>query len=190
MGLFAQWRAARQLQRKADRFVETLLGEPHADDVRWLATGATRGDEDHARWELRYARRAIGVLVAQRDALDDRTGSVVARAMSAAFERDPRIGRDRIELAERQFNARLSAYRDALEARVADPVPRLGQTLLAFAGGSFRDVDDHVRRAGELLSNYESDANDQLRDIFGSAALPEHIPPSALVGASDRETPS
>jgi hypothetical protein len=191
MGLFAHWRAARQLQRKADRFVETLLGEPGVEDVRWLATSATRGDEDHARWELRYAKRAIGVLVAQRDALDDRTASVVAHALSAAFERDSRIGRDRVELAERQFNARLSAYRDALGARVADASPRLGQTLLAFAGGSFRDVDAHVRRAGELLGGYETEANDHLREIFGSAALPEHIPPSALAGTPNASgTPS
>jgi len=182
MGMFAQWRAARQLQRKADRFVETLLGEPGADDVRWLATTATRGDEDHARWELRYAKRAIGVLVAQRDALDDRTASVVAHALAAAFERDARIGRDRVGLAERQFNARLSAYRDALGARVADAAPRLGQTLLAFAGGSFRDLDEQVRRAGELLGTYETEANDHLREIFGSAVLPEHVPPSALAG--------
>jgi hypothetical protein len=183
MGMFAQWRAARQLQRKADRFVHTLLAEPAADDVQWLAAMATRGDADHARWELRYAKRAIGALVAQRDALDDRTGSVVARAVVDAFETDDRIGRDRIDLAERQFNARLSAYRDALAARVADSAPRMGQTLLAFAGGAFRDIDAQVRRAGEIVSGYETEANENLRVIFGAAALPESIPPSAVAGA-------
>jgi len=183
MGLFAQWRAARRLKRKTDRFVHTLLAEPSIEDVQWLAATATRGDEDHARWELRYARRAIGVIAAQRDALDDRTGSEVARAVVAAFETDDRIGRDRIDLAERQFNARLSAYRDALAARVADASSRLGQTLLAFAGGSFRDIDDHVRRAGEVLSGYESEANESLRVIFGEAALPENVPPSAVAGS-------
>jgi hypothetical protein len=185
MVFFAQWRAARQLQRKADRFVRTLLAEPSVDDVHWLAATATRGDEDHARWELRYAKRAIGALVAQRDALDDRTGSVVARTLSEAFVTDDRIGRDRIDLAERQFNARLSAYRDALAARVADAAPRLGQTLLAFAGGSFRDVDEQVRRAGDVLGAYESEANENLRLIFGAASLPENVPPSAVVGSSN-----
>jgi hypothetical protein len=184
MPLFQRWRAERQLQRKADQYVAALLAEPTEADVSWLSSTATRGDTDHARWELRYARRAIGLLVAQRDALDDRTGSFVARAISDAFERDENIDRDRRELAERQFNARLSAYRDALGARVADSSARLGQTLLAFSGGSFREVDANVRRAGDVLSTFEKDANEALRGIFGTAALPEHIPPSALAGGS------
>src|SRR5881296_2123262 len=183
MALFKQWRAARQLQRKADQFVSALVGEPNPSDVAWLAATATRGDEDHARWELRYARRAIGLLVAQRDALDDRTGSIVARAFSVAFERDEQIDRDRRELAERQFNARLSAYRDALAARVPDDV-RVGQTLLAFSGGSFREVDANVRRAGGILRAYEREANETLRSVFGTAALPEHVPPSALASGT------
>ncbi|MEX2153713.1 MAG: hypothetical protein WD825_10275 [Gemmatimonadaceae bacterium] len=182
MALFREWRAARQLQRKAGQFVADVTDEPSAEDVAWLAHIATRGDEDHARWELRYARRAIGLLVAQRDALDDRTGSLVARAMSEAFERDERIDRDRRDLAERQFNARLSAYRDALSARVPDSAVRLGQTLLAFSGGSFRDVDANVRRAGNLLDGYVKEANEALRTVFGTATLPEHVPPSAMAG--------
>lgn len=182
MVFFKEWRAARQLQRKAEQFVAALAAEPDAGDVSWLASIATRGDEDHARWELRYARRALGLLVAQRDALDDRTGSIVARALGDAFERDARIGTDRRDLAERQFNARLSAYRDAMGARVSDAAPRLGQTLLAFSGGSFRDVDDNVTRAGTLLDAYAKDANEALRSVFGTAALPEHIPPSAVAG--------
>jgi hypothetical protein len=184
MALFQKWRAARQLQRKAGQFVAELVIEPSPDDVAWLAKVATRGDEDHARWELRYARRAIGLLVAQRDALDDRTGSVVARALSEAFENDERIGRDRRHLAERQFNARLSAYRDAMGARVPDSAVRLGQTLLAFSGGSFRDVDENVRRGGDLLGEYGKEANEALRSVFGTAVLPEHIPPSALAGGT------
>lgn len=182
MPLFARWRAARQLRRKADQFVSALVIEPTQEDVRFLAHAATRGDEDHARWELRYARRAIGLLVAQRDALDDRTASLVARAMSEAFDIDDRIDRDRRDLAERQFNARLSAYRDALGARVPDSGIRLGQTLLAFSGGSFRDVDANVRRAGEVLTEYEREANETLRAVFGTAELPEHVPPSAVAG--------
>ena len=184
MVFFREWREARQLQRKAEQFIERVIAEPEQADVAWLSTTATKGDEDHARWELRYARRALGLLVAQRDALDDRTASIVARALTAAFERDDQIGMDRRELAERQFNARLSAYRDALGARVADASPRLGQTLLAFSGGSFRDVDDNVKRAGELLDRYSKEANEALRTVFGTAALPEHVPPSAVVGRS------
>ncbi|HJQ21191.1 MAG TPA: hypothetical protein VJ867_12650 [Gemmatimonadaceae bacterium] len=184
MALFQRWRAERQLQRKSEQYVAALVGEPAEADVSWLASVATRGDVDHARWELRYARRAIGLVVAQRDALDDRTGSHVARAFAEGFERDVNIDRARRELAERQFNARLSAYRDALAARVADADARLGQTLLAFSGGSFREIDANVRRAGELLAGYEKEANEALRDIFGTATLPEHVPPSALAGGT------
>jgi hypothetical protein len=182
MALFKEWRVARQLQRKAEQFVLDITREPAPADVSWLAGIATRGDEDHARWELRYARRAIGLLVAQRDALDDRTGSLVARALTEAFEKDERIDRDRRELAERQFNQRLSAYRDAIGARVPDGSVRLGQTMLAFSGGSFREVDANVRRAGELLESYIKEANESLRTVFGTAVLPEHIPPSAVAG--------
>ncbi|HUX33813.1 MAG TPA: hypothetical protein VMV51_08060 [Gemmatimonadaceae bacterium] len=181
MPIFGRWRAERQLQERAERYVTGLLAEPGAADTAWLAETATRGDMDHAAWELRYARRALGLVSAQRDALDDRTGAVVAHAMAAAFERDRNIGRDRLELAQRQFNARLSAYRDAVGARVtAATAARLGRTLLAFAGGSFREIDDNVARGGELLSAYLQGANGALREIFGSATLPEHVPPSAI----------
>jgi hypothetical protein len=181
MPIFGRWKAERQLLDRAERFVSGLLAEPAADDVAWLAGAATRGDADHAAWELRYARRALGLVTAQRDALDDRTGAAVAHAMAAAFERDPRIGRDRLELAQGQFNARLSAYRDALGARISATTPaRLGRTLLAFAGGSFRDLDENVARAGGLLAGYLDDGNASLRAIFGTASLPEHVPPSAI----------
>lgn len=180
----SDWKKARQLTRKANEFVTALLREPSEADTTWLAGAATRGDEDHARWELRYARRAIGLLVAQRDALDDRTGSLVANAMTAAFDADKHIDRARFGLVERQFNARVSAYRDALGARAADGALRLGQTLLAFAGGAFRNADDTVRRAGDVLAGYEKEANETLRSVFGIASLPEHVPPSAMAGGS------
>lgn len=180
MSLLPRWRSDRQEEKRATRYLAAIQSEPADADVSWLAKIATRGDEDHARWELRYARRALGLLVAQRDALDDRTASLVARALSAAFERDPRIDDDRRDLAARQFNARLSAYRDALRARPARTGTQMGQTLLAFAGGAFRDVDDQVRRATELVVGYEREANAALRDAFGAADLPENVAPSAL----------
>jgi hypothetical protein len=142
---------------------------------------ATRGDSDHAAWELRYARRALGLVSAQRDALDDRTGAEVAHVMAAAFETDPRIARTRLELAQQQFNARLSAYRDALGTRAGAQISaRLGRTLLAFAGGTFREVDENVTRGGALLEAYLREANEKLRALFGTASLPEHVPPSAI----------
>lgn len=184
MPLFQRWRAERNLRRKAEHYIAQLGSEPSPPDVSWLATTATRGDEDHARWELRYARRAVALLVAQRDALDDRTSSVVASVLAEEFEADDRIDSDRRDLAERQFNARLSAYRDALGARVPDGAVRLGQTLLAFSGGSFREVDANVRRGGEIVAGYVREANDALRAVFGAAALPENMPPSAVTSGN------
>ena len=182
MPWFAHWRAERELQRKAAAFVAALFREPDPGDAEWLARTATRGDLDHARWELRYARRALGLIAAQRDALDDRTASIVAREIAESFDRDRNIAAGMLETAERQFNARLSAYRDGLAARGGTATPiRMGQTLIAFAGGSFRQQDENVVRAGELLGSYLAEANEALRGAFGVAALPEHLPPSAVV---------
>jgi hypothetical protein len=192
MPLFARWRAERDLRRRSTTYVATLLEEPSDVDVRWLAEAATRGDLDHARWELRYARRAVGLIVAQRDALDDRTGSSVGRVLADAFERDPNIASDRLAVARHQFNARLGAYRDILTSRppatrtaggspaVAQTPTRLGQILLAFAGGPVGPTAREVPRAGEIVTGYIDAAHQALRDAFGVASLPEDISPSAL----------
>jgi hypothetical protein len=181
--LFARWRAERELQRKAAAYVITLFREPDPVDVDWLNQTATRGDADHARWELRYARRALGLIAAQRDALDDRTASMVAKEISEAFARDHNIAAGMLETVERQYNARLSAYRDGLAARGGPPtLVRMGQTLFAFAGGSFRLKDGNIERAGELLAAYLAQANEGLRASFGTAALPDDVVPSEIVG--------
>jgi hypothetical protein len=192
MPLFARWRAERELRRRSVAYVATLLAEPSDVDAHWLAAAATRGDVDHARWELRYARRAIGLIVAQRDALDDRTGSSVGRALAEALERDPNVASDRLAVARHQFNARLGAYRDILTskppaARTAGPPPgtqtatRLGQILLAFAGGPVGPNSREVPRAGEIVTGYIEAAQQALRDAFGVASLPEDVSPSALL---------
>jgi hypothetical protein len=186
--LFARWRAERDLRRKAATFVDALFRDPDPADVEWLAKAATRGDLDHARWELRYARRALGLITAQRDALDDRTASIVARVISESLGRDQNIAASMAETAERQFNARLSAYRDGLGAKAGAPTQvRMGQTLFAFAGGSFTRQDANIDRAGELLATYLAEANEALRSSFGAAALPESVPPSAMIGGSPKD---
>ena len=180
--LFGRWREDRELQRKTEAYVAVLMREPDPADVAWLAKSATRGDSDHAMWELRYARRALGLIVAQRDALDDKTGSAVARILADAMARDSSVDASTIDIAERQFNARISAYRDGLDSRASGtPVARrLGQTLFAFSGGAFRDAADDVARGGELLVAYTDEANAALRAAFGTAQLPENVPPSAI----------
>jgi hypothetical protein len=182
MSFLDRWRDDRGLHRKAMVYVGTLMREPDRDDVEWLARSATKGDGDHARWELRYARRALGLIVAQRDALDDKTGSAVAQVLTEAIAKDGNVDASTLEIAERQFNARVSAYRDGIDSRSSGTpvVTRLGQTLFAFSGGAFRDATGDVARGGELLARYASEANEALRSAFGTAELPEDVPPSAI----------
>jgi hypothetical protein len=183
MGLLARWRAERELRRRAVAYTRALLTEPADTDVAWLAGQGTAGDADHARWELRYARRALGLLSARRDALDDRTGSVVARELGEAFVDDPRIDRRKREVAERQLNARLRAYGDALDDRAEGTRARLGRALFSFAAPGRVPSEEDAARAGDILAAYLLDANDELRRTFGAASLPDHLPPSALQGS-------
>lgn len=181
MRLFRSFRADRALQRGSASYVAALLAEPAPEDVVWLAASGTRGDADHAMWELRYLRRALGILVAQRDALDDRTPSEVLRTLSSRMERDPNVDEELRELAERQFNARLSAYRDAFTSRGhGTPATRVAQNLLAFAGGPIRADDPVVVRGATLVGQYLASAGDALRASFGTAELPEDVPPSQV----------
>ncbi len=178
--LTPEWRAARERKRRARAFLAAVRREPEDADVAWLAEAAARGDQDHARWELRYARIALAVLTAQRDALDDRTGSDVVAALGEAVAEDQRVDPMMVELVGRQLNDRLSGYKEALVAR-GGPVgtgERLGRVLLAFASDGARSAGVPLPRAVELLSGYIAEANEALRAVYGEAALPEHLPPS------------
>ena len=181
MRLFRSFRDDRALQRGSTAYAAALMTEPSAADVDWLSRDATRGDTDHAAWELRYLRRALGILVAQRDALDDRTPSEVLRALAVGMERDPNVDGGLRELAERQFNARLSAYRDAFTSRGhGTPATRVAQNLLAFAGGPIRADDPVVVRGTALVAEYLGAASERLRASFGTVELPDDLPPSQV----------
>lgn len=166
----------------AASYREALLREPSDQDVEWLTGAGTAGDADHARWELRYARRALYLLSAQRDALDDQTASSVARTLAQVLERDPDIAPDRRAVARQQFNARLRAYTDALALRnpEAGRCAAAGRSLLHFAGRTDPLPGESVATAAEILARYLLEANDALRSAFGTAAVPEHAPPSSL----------
>jgi hypothetical protein len=179
--LFRSFRDDRALLRKSAEFAAVLMAEPAPSEVEWLSRVATRGDMDHARWELRYLRRSVGILVAQRDALDDRTPSEVLRALLHRMQKDPNVDPSLRELAERQFNARLGAYRDAFTSRGhGTPALRLAQNMLAFAGGPIRGDDPVVQRGAEIVAETIGMANDALRGSFGAAELPEDVSPSRL----------
>lgn len=178
----AAWRTARERERRAKVIAAGLGREPELADVAWLAEAAANGDEDHARWELRYARAALGLLTAQRDALDDRTAAEIAKAITAMLERDPRIAEDRRDLAAQQLNERLLAYREALHLR-GGPITSadaVGRCLLAFASDGVRTAGAPLAYAIELLEKYTDEAANLLRRTYGEAQLPEDVPPSVL----------
>ncbi len=182
MRLFRSFRDDRALLRRSAAYAAALMAEPSHVDVSWLATDATRGDLDHAQWELRYLRRSLGILVAQRDSLDDRTPSEALRALIHRMQKDRHVDASLVELAERQFNARLSAYRDAFSSHGSGaPSTRVAQNLLAFSGGPIRADDPAVTRGAEVVSDYLLSANAALRESFGAVQLPEDVVPSKMV---------
>ncbi|HJU72999.1 MAG TPA: hypothetical protein VJ717_04575 [Gemmatimonadaceae bacterium] len=178
--LFSNWRGEWRLRRQAAAYVSVLRQEPADDDVAWLAGVATEGDVDRARWELRYARTALGLLTAERDALDDRTPSLVAREIAAALHADPRVAAQMVKVAEQQFNERLSTYRHALTDRRATlaVTERLGDALLRVAG-AVPNAETRTR-ASAIVSRGLDEANAALREQFGAAALPPDVRPSLL----------
>ncbi len=171
-------------RRAAAGYVAHLVADPSGADAAWLTDIMLSKDEDHARWELRYARRALGLLVAERDALDDRTPSLVADALEAALERDPNVAADKVEVALAQFNTRLSAYREAFRTRnPKEPVgPRLARELLSFATAVPKNREEAITEAAALLQRLMADAAEALRRAFGEAHLPEDVPPSQIAG--------
>jgi len=173
----------RRRRQRAEGVVAALFREPAEGDVRWLAEAAASGDVDHARWELRYARRALGLLAAQRDALDDQTASDVAAALAAAFAIDPHVSPDHRPLAERQFNDRVTTYREALQSRGGSvgPGDKLGRMLLAFSSDSARTAGPPLARAIDVMATYLAEASAALRDAYGGAPeLPEDRKPSEM----------
>jgi hypothetical protein len=185
MGVVSRFLERRNWRRRARTFLRVLQREPADSDVSWLAELEPRKDLDHARWELRYARLALGQISAERDALDDRVAAVVAREMLSSFETDPRIAAGMIATVEQQLNARLRRYRDAVLRRSsADPLRiRLGRELLAFTHGDRVRDPAATERAGMILDDYASEANVALQEAFGRVALPENVKPSEVTAA-------
>lgn len=169
MGLIGEWRAARERRRRAERYLAGLLTPPEATDVDWLV--ALTGDRQRALEELVFARRAVALMVAERDALDDRTAADVAHVLAAAVE--GQAGAD--------WASRWRAYSSALAVRgQADtPAMRLGRVLLDGAGVAEPGVEA-IERAAQFIGAQRARANEALREAFGVASLPEDVRPSAL----------
>jgi hypothetical protein len=175
---FGKSKAAEQRRRAAQMYVADASSEPDESDVAWLASAAGDGDIDRARWELRYARRVFALLVAERDALDDRTGSLVAREMRQALQMDRSVAAGMVGVAERQLNQRLAYFRTTFSERPGSEATdaRLARVLLDRLG--VRDVTGNVNRASTIVRRYIASSQDALRAAFGVAAVPEDQPPS------------
>jgi hypothetical protein len=187
LGPWREWRTGRELQGRAESYARAAAAEPPEADVRWLAAEATGGDEDHARWELRYLARALALLVAERLGNDDLTASAVARALAALLHQDPSVAADRVAVAERQFNLRLGRYREALRERgIRTAAERLAWVLLGFASG--RDVSTRpaAPEAIALVEGLMAAHAHLVREVFGVPALPDDVPPSEAVARRGR----
>jgi hypothetical protein len=185
MGVLSRFLEWRNWRRRARAFLRVLQLEPAEADVTWLAELEPRKDLDHARWELRYARLALGQISAERDALDDRVAAVVAREMLSSFATDPGVAAGMLPTVEQQFNARLRRYREAIVRRSsADPLRvRLGRELITFTRGDTGREQSFAERAGTILDGYSREANAALQDAFGRAVLPENVKPSEVTAA-------
>lgn len=176
--------AARDLrvgERHAAAYVAALMEEPSVDAVSTLARLGD-GDADHARWELRYLRRALGLLLSARDSLDDRTASLVGRALAQAVESDPSAAPAMRQVSATQFNARLRVYREVMGTRGAArmPVAQLAARLLGFAGG--RPGAARTEWCARWVEEETTLLNELLRREFGTAELPEDVAPSEAFG--------
>jgi hypothetical protein len=171
LGLLAAWRRERERRRLAERFVERA-GTERVDpsDVAWLELhGATATT---ARRELQLLQRAVTQLVAERDALDDRTAADVAHVLAARA-----IGAGS-ELSQ-AWPERWRAYSGAASLRGQPDAPavRLARVFLLSC-----DVapDLALPEATRRLQDFRTRANAALRETFGEVSLPEDVRPSAL----------
>jgi hypothetical protein len=56
----------------------------------------------------------------------------------------------------------------------------MGRVLLAFASDGARSAGTPLVRATAVLDGYILAANTSLLDAYGSASLPDHLPPSEV----------
>ena len=175
MRWLAEWRAVRGRRRRADGYLHAMLLPPESADVQWMESLAVRPDV--ARRELVFARRAIGLIVAERDALDDRTASDVAHQLAVVIASEVRDVPD----MGRAWSERWRAYTATLAVRGESEAPaaRLARVLLAGVGVTSPNTQELVRATQFVLAT-RTRANEALRAVFGVASLPDDVRPSAL----------
>ncbi|MBC8089763.1 MAG: hypothetical protein H7Z40_21070 [Phycisphaerae bacterium] len=177
MSFLTDWRLARERRRRAAVYLSAITQHVAPADIAWLASLTPDRNERLATRELEFARRAIGLIVAERDALDDRTASDVAHQLATVISSESR----RDSVAGRVWSERWRAYTGALAARgsTESPAARLARVMLAGAGVAAPSHEQLVGGTQYILA-VRSAANDALRTAYGSASLPEDVRPSAV----------
>jgi hypothetical protein len=174
MGLWSEWQASRERRRRVERYVGHMLREPDPTTLAFLEGVA---GPEVARRELRFALLALGLIVAERDALDDQTAADVSHQLApeiaAAGRRDPDVAR--------LWPERWRAFTAALAVRGNPELPatRLARVLLGGAGVT-HPTAEQLGQISRFLQESRSALNDALREVFGAASLPDDVRPSAL----------
>jgi hypothetical protein len=151
-----------------------MLREPDAATVATLEAAAGPAV---ARRELRFALLAIGLIVAERDALDDQTAADVSHQLqpelAAEARRDGEVGR--------LWPERWRAYSAALALRGSPEAPavRLARVLLEGANVT-QPSASQLEQMTRFVQDNRAALNEALRAVFGAASLPEDVRPSAL----------
>ncbi len=155
-------------RQRAEHFVRAL-GLP-LPDAEWAWIEALGVPTAVARREVTWAVRAVGLIVASRDALDDQTVAEVTHALERATS------------ADAGWSDRRGQYLEAHGARgTGDAVARrLARVLLAAAG--VPDAPEPLEVAAAFLMRQRVRLNGELGRAFGVAQLPEDRPPSAARG--------
>lgn len=175
MGLWADWQASRARRHRVEVYLNQLLREPEPAVLEWFAS--VTGNTTTAARELGFARRAIGLIVAERDALDDRTAADVAHhlapVVAAEARREAAVG----GLWTERWRSYTAAF--AVRGSPESPATRLARVLLSGAG--VREPDQQVlQRTTAYVQDTRAALNEHLRQAFGAASLPEDVRPSAL----------
>ncbi len=175
MGLIAEWRASRERRHRAERYLDAVLTPAEAADLAWLSGVA--GDAARARREMDFLRRAVALIVAERDALNDQTAADVAHALTARAH-------DGVSASASDTTAWSGRFREysaamAVRGNTEPPATRLARVLMESLGRSTPSAND-VERAAQLVQSARNTANEALRKVFGVASLPDDIRPSAL----------
>ena len=177
MSIFSGWKVGRDRRKRATVYLSAITPDIAHADSHWLIAMAPLASQALVIRELQFARRALALIVAERDALDDRTASDVAHQLASVVNLEARRDAD----AGRAWSERWRAYTGALALRGSSEAPaaRLARVLLAATGLNAPTTDQLVRATQYVLA-VRASANEALRTAFGAASLPEDVRPSAV----------